>query len=459
MNEKADKETIAIILAAGQGTRMKSKKSKVLHQLVGKPMIRYVLDAVHLAGITRVVLVVGHESETIRAELGDTVEYATQSEQLGTGHAVMQAAESLGKVDGDVLVLYGDTPLVKPETLRTLVQKHAESSATITLLTGQMDDPRGYGRIVRIDSGIAAIVEESAASADQRDIKEINCGMYCFDAAWLCEHLPQLQKSSKGEYYLTDLIEMAAIEKRRIEGTVTAEPEESMGVNDRAQLAEAEELLRWRIRRRMMLAGVTLVHPSSVYIDEGVEIGRDTIVQPGTFLRGTTRIGEDCVIGPYSNILNSTIGNNTTVISSVIEDSAVEDGVTIGPFSHLRPGAHVQANAEIGNFAEIKNSVLGSETKMHHFSYIGDASVGKRVNIAAGTITCNFDAETGKKNRTVLEDDVAVGSDTMLVAPVTLGKGAMTGAGSIVTKDIPADRLAVGMPARAIRKTRRQTGS
>lgn len=454
--EQFMKNIAAIVLAAGQGTRMKSRTSKVLHQLAGKPMIRYVLDAAGSAGVQRVVMVVGHEAEQVRQHLGDAVEYAMQDEQLGTGHAVLQAIRHLSEDVADALVLYGDTPLIRAETLRALIGLHGESHATVTILSAQVDDPEGYGRILRQNGSVVAIVEERLATLEQRAIKEINSGLYCFDVGWLREHLPRLEKNSKGEYYLTDLVAMAAEEGREIACLVAEDAVEAMGVNDRVQLAEAESILRWRVRRRLMLSGVTLVEPSLTFIDDGVEVGRDTIVCPGTFLKGKTRIGEECVIGPNSYVIDSTIGDNCTVFISVVEQSTLERQVTLGPFSHLRPGTHLAAGVHVGNFAEIKSSFVGEASKMHHFSYLGDATVGSNVNVGAGTITCNFDSETGKKSRTIIEDDVALGSDTMLVAPVKVAKGATTGAGSVVTEDIPPDSLALGVPARVVRKVKKK---
>ncbi|MBI2953669.1 MAG: bifunctional UDP-N-acetylglucosamine diphosphorylase/glucosamine-1-phosphate N-acetyltransferase GlmU [Chloroflexi bacterium] len=447
--------SVAIILAAGQGTRMKSKKSKVLHQLAGKPMVRYVIDAVKSAGVERVILVIGHEAEQVRQHLGDNVEFASQSPQLGTGHAVIQAMPWVGDEVENVLVMCGDTPLIRAETLRALLGQHMESRATITMLTARTDNPQGYGRIMRVDRAIVGIVEQGAASDEQKAIDEVNSGIYCFQTGWLRDRLPRLEKSARGEYYLTDLIAMAAHENRTIACLALDDLAEAMGVNDRVQLAEAEAILRWRVRRTLMLSGVTLMEPSTIFVDDGVEIGRDTVVYPGTFIKGDTTIGEDCAIGPNTYIVDSTIGSACTVFASVVENSTVDDRVSVGPFSRLRAGTHLAADVYIGNFAEAKNSSIGQATKMHHFSYLGDATVGSRVNIAAGSITCNFDSETGKKSRTVLEDDVALGSDTLLVAPVALAHGAATGAGSVVTRDIPADSLAVGVPARVVRKLRK----
>lgn len=444
----------AIVLAAGQGTRMKSKISKVLHPLAGWPMIRHVLDAATGAGASRVVVVVGHEAEQVRQALGDAVEYVDQTEQLGTGHAVMQA-ECLLSAEKDVLVLYGDTPLIQGATLRRLIDLHSKKGADISLLTMIVEDPSGYGRILRRDGKVIAVVEDGQATSGQKAIKEVNAGFYCFRGEWLWQQLPGLEKSKKGEYYLTDLVAIAADEGRKMVALTIDDSAEAMGVNDRVQLAEAESILRWRVRRRLMLSGVTLVEPSSTFIDEGVEVGRDCVVYPGAHIKGKTKIGEDCVIGPNSFIVDSTIGQGCAVFYSIVEQSTLEERVSVGPFSHLRPGAHLATGAHIGNFAEIKNSFVGEDTKMHHFSYLGDATVGSRVNVGAGTITCNFDSETGEKSKTIVEDDVALGSDTMLVAPVKVARGATTGAGSVVTRDIPSDSVALGAPAKVVRKVRK----
>ncbi len=441
-----------VVLAAGQGTRMKSKTPKVLHRLAGKPMVCHVLDAVSVLDPSKVVLVIGHEGEQVRRALERSLEFVEQTEQMGTGHAVLRARPLLEGMADHILVLYGDTPLLRGDTLQGLVDLHYRSGATITMLVAQAEDPRGYGRIIRVDGEIRGIVEEQAATEEQKLLREINSGVYCFDAAWLWGHLPEVPLNEKGEYYLTDLIALAPAEGRVVRAFAVEDPDDAMGVNDRVQLAEAESLLQWRIRQQLMLSGVTMVDPGLVFVDADVVIGQDTVIYPGSFLRGRTRIGEGCVIGPNSYIEDSGIAAKCRIFASVVEGAVVDEGVSIGPFSHLRQGAHLAEGVHLGNFAEVKNSFLGHDTKQHHFSYIGDATVGKRVNIGAGTITCNFDAETGEKHRTVIEDDVALGSDTMLVAPVRVGRGGETGAGSVVTKDIPPECLAVGVPAKVVRK-------
>lgn len=450
-------DVAVVILAAGQGVRMKSKLPKVLHKVAGLPMIRHVLAAATAAiSPSDIVLVIGHGGDQIRRELGASVRYVEQSEQLGTGHAVMQAKQSLEGRNGTILVLYGDTPLIQSDTLVRIIERHRSTGATVTMLTGLVDDPAGYGRVVRDERGnVVSVVEERSAPDSQRAIKEINSGVYCFQSEWLWPHLSRLQLSDKGEYYLTDLIGMAVDEGQTVETLRLTDGSEILGINTREQLAEAEMVLRWRVRRRLMASGVTLIDPPSTFVSATANVGQDTIIYPWCLIEGDTVIGADCVIGPNTYIADSHIGDGCYIMASVIEQSELGRGVRVGPFARIRQGAHLAEDVFIGNFAEIKKSRLGKGTKMHHFSYLGDATVGERVNIGAGTITCNFDSETGRKSATVLEDDVAVGSDTMLVAPVRVGSGSSTGAGSVVTRDIPPDSVALGVPARVVRPSRR----
>lgn len=447
--------TAAVILAAGQGTRMKSKLQKVLHPVAGRPMVEHVLEAVADAGIARPVLVVGRQSEQVRRHLGDRVDYVEQAQQLGTGHAVLQARHSpAGKAEA-VLVLYGDTPLVQGTTLRALLEVHAARRPAITMLTATANDPASYGRIVRDPAGrVAGIVEEAAATPEERAIREINSGVYCFHGPWLWERLEGLLPSPKGEYYLTDLVAVAVREGAGVETLTLGEDTEAMGVNDRVTLAEAERIARRRICERLMREGVTIVDPSTTYVDASVTVGRDTVILPNTHLLGRTRIGADCRVGPGTIVEDSVIGDRCRLLASVLEQAVVEDDVTMGPFCHLRPGAHLARGVEMGNYAEVKKSYLGPGTKMHHFSYIGDATLGANVNIGAGTITCNYDSETGRKSQTIVEDEVGLGSDTMLVAPIRIGARSTTGAGSVVTRDLPPDSVAYGVPA-VVKRTRR----
>lgn len=440
-----------VILAAGQGTRMKSKRPKVLHPVAGEPMAKYVLDAATPLQPQRLVLVVGNDASQVRHTLGEEILYVEQPQQLGTGHALLQARDAVGNEAETVLVLYGDTPLITPPILRRLLGCHQEVRATITMLTCCLKEPTGYGRVVRDEARrVLAVVEEAAATTAQKGIQEVNSGMYCFDAAWLWPHLGQIGRNEKGEYYLTDLIAMAIAEGKRVEAVEVEDATEVMGINHRAQLAEAEAAMRARIRHEWMLAGVTLVDPPSTWIDRGVRLHPDVTIHPNTFLQGRTVIGCDCVIGPNTIVRDSVIGERCRILASVVEGATLEDDVDVGPFSHFRPGAHLARGVHVGNFAEIKRSYVGEGSKVGHFSYLGDATLGQKVNIGAGTVTCNYDG--AQKHPTVIEDGVFIGSDTMLVAPVRVGEGARIGAGSVVTRDVPPRSLAYGVPARVIKE-------
>ncbi len=441
----------AIIMAAGQGTRMRSKLPKVLHPLLGQPLIRYSVDTTTRVTGQRPVVIIGHGADEVRKELGEQAEFAIQVEQLGTGHAVQQAAGLLRGQAGLVLVVAADMPLLTEATLRQLVETQKNNSGPLTMLTLLAEEPRGFGRVVRDAQGKPkAIVEEAQATTEQLAIHELNAGAYCIRAEWLWEALTRIPLSPKGEYYLTDLVEIAVAEGVSVQAVTLEEASEAIGINTRIHLAEAEALLRVRINREWMLAGVTIVDPATTYIEPSVTLGVDTVIWPNTHLRGATRIGENCEIGPNTIIRSTQVGDGCKVLSSVLDQAEVEDGVDIGPFAHLRKGAHLAAGVHMGNFGEVKNSYLGPGTKMGHFSYIGDATIAEDVNIGAGTITCNFDGK--QKHPTIIEQGVFIGSDTMLVAPVKIGEGARTGAGSVVTKDVPPYTLAVGVPARHIRK-------
>ncbi|MDE0200782.1 MAG: bifunctional UDP-N-acetylglucosamine diphosphorylase/glucosamine-1-phosphate N-acetyltransferase GlmU, partial [Caldilineaceae bacterium] len=442
----------AVILAAGHGTRMKSTLPKSLHPLAGRPLIEWSLRAVEGLSDLRPVVVVGHARKQVQDYLGERVDYSVQKELLGTGHALMQAKERLYQRADRVLVLYADMPLLRPETLKRLTQLRAGSAhrqnrpAALSLLTVERTDAQGFGRIVRNPNGsVRAIVEEVDCTPEQLAIRELNPGVYCFNAQWLWENISLLTPSASGELYLTDMLAIAVEQGRNVE-TVAAAPEETLGINDRSQMAVAAHALRRRINTEHMLAGVTIVDPASTYIDASVTIGQDSTILPGTHLQGATSVGAGCCIGPNSRIVDSAIGDACRVEYSVIEQARMDRGSEVGPFGHLRPGAHLGEDVHMGNFGEVKNSRLGKGVKMGHFSYIGDATVGENVNVGAGTITCNFDGVS--KNRTVLGDDVFLGSDTLLVAPVTLGARARTGAGSVVTRDVDEDTLVYGVPAR-----------
>jgi len=447
-----------VILAAGEGTRMKSSLPKVLHPLNGKPMVAYALETARALTETLPVLIVGHGAKAVKDAVGDGAVFVEQAEQLGTGHAVLQARESLqGRADL-VLVSYADMPLLTAETLGELVDRQQENVGPITMLALRRENPRGFGRVVRDESGaVIEIVEEAVATAEQLAIRELNAGVYCFDAHWLWSHMDKIPLSlPKEEYYLTDLVGMAVEEERQVQAVVAEDAAETLGINTRVHLAEAEAALRRRINQRWMMCGVTIVDPSTTYVEPGVTIGRDTLIQPNTHLRGETAIGERCTIGPNSIIEDCEIGDECEVLASVLEQAVMEDHADIGPFGHLRKGSRVCEGAHVGNFGELKQSTLGPGAKMGHFSYLGDAEVGPGANVGAGTITCNYDGE--RKHRTVIEEGAFIGSDTMLVAPVRVGKRAKTGAGAVVTRDVPDDALAYGVPAR-VRQEREGQGS
>ncbi len=446
----------AVILAAGQGTRMKSNLPKVMHRVAGKPMVRYALESVRAVGIDQAVLVVGHGAEQVRAAVDPATRFVEQTEQRGTGHAVLQARDVLRGIADSVLVTYADMPLLRAATLQRLIDLHASARATITMLTVRSEDTMGFGRILRNKrERVLGIVEESDATPAQLAIRELNCGVYCFNARWMWERLARLKPSgSKREYYLTDLVAMAVKERRKIESIMLDDVSEVMGINTRVHLARAEKIARERINHALMEAGVTLIDPATTYIDAEVEIGGDTVIEPNTHLKGKTRIGANCRIGPNAMLRDAIVGDDCEIIASVVREAVLEEHVHAGPFANLRAGTHLARNVYIGNYGEVKNSYVGEDTHIGHFSYVGDAQLGARVNIGAGTITANYDGT--RKNRTVIGDDAFIGSDTILRAPVTIGARAVTGAGSVVTKDVPADSVAVGAPARVIRKISKQ---
>ncbi len=443
--------TDVVILAAGEGTRMLSTLPKPLHPLLGKPLIEFVLEASESLSEKPPVMVVGYGADLIKDRLGERVRFVEQVELLGTGHAVQQVEELLSGNSDLVLILYGDMPLIRLSTLKSIIETQDSHDGPMTILTVESANPRGFGRINRDSGGnIRAIVEEADASPEELLITELNAGIYCFRSDWLWPSLKKLGISPKGEYYLTDLVSLAAEEGLSIKSVLAEDPEELIGINTRVHLAESSQILRKRINQELMLSGVTIIDPSSTYIDPEVMVGRDTMIFPNTYLQGNTVLGQKCLIGPGTRIFNSQIGNSCEIEFSVIESSIVEDGVDIGPFSHLRKGAHLGPGVHVGNFGEIKDSYLGEGSKMGHFSYVGNAQIGKDVNIGAGAITCNYDGK--EKHQTVIKDGVFIGSDSMLVAPLEIGENSSTGAGSVVTKDVPPDTVVVGMPARQISK-------
>lgn len=437
-----------VILAAGQGTRMKSKKAKVLHTVGGKPMVVRAVETAETLKSDRLVVVVGRDADAVTATVQGRAETVTQAEQLGTGHAVMQAAEALSGLGGIVVVCYADMPLLRPETIQRLIDgQNGNAGGPITMLTVTLPDPRGFGRIVRGASGdVTAIVEEAECTPEQLTIRELNAGVYAFDGNWLWEALRQIKPKKKGEYYLTDLIEMAVAEGKRVIGVNTSDSDEVIGVNNRVHLSEAETILRRRVNHALMLSGVTIIDPATTYIDEGVQIGMDTVILPNTTLRGKTVIGQDCVIGPDTLIESCTIGDSCEIRQSVLEFATLENDVDMGPFGHLRKGAYLEEGVHMGNFGEVKSSRLGKGTRMGHFSYIGDAEIGEDVNIGAGTITVNYDGVN--KHKTKIGKRSFIGSDTMLIAPIEVEEDAATAAGSVVNKKVPTGHIAIGVPAR-----------
>lgn len=438
----------AVILAAGLGTRMRSQTPKALHRVCGREMVSLALGAAREAGLEHAVVVTPPDDARFRAALGDAALYATQTQPLGTGDALMQAHSALTGVD-NIVVLYGDAPLIRPRTLADMMRRHDESEAAVTLLTSSAVNPDGMGRIERdADGGISAIVEQVYADENTLSIREVNCGFYCFRTAWLWRNLERLLPPPGGEVSLTDLIQVAATQGMGVVSVSSDDHHEAMGVNNRVQLAEAEAVMRRRIRERWMLEGVTMPDPSSVYIDFDVALGQDTIVMPNTHIRGRTRIGAGCEIGPNAIIDNAIIGDGCAITASVVRDSTLENSVNVGPFSHIRGVSHIESGVHIGTSAEVKNSRLGTQTKMKHFSAIGDADLGARVNIGAGSITCNFDGVA--KHRTTIGSGAFIGSGTLLVAPIRVGEGAATGTGSVVTRDVAAGAFVAGMPARKV---------
>ncbi len=444
----------SVILAAGQGTRMKSDLPKVLHPVCGKPMVWHALQAAKDVSPETPVMIIGHGADRVREEIGSAARFVVQAERLGTGHAVQQAESTLKGQTDLVLVSAADMPLLSGETLTKLVDTQKANTGPMTMLTIIADDPRGFGRIVRgEDGGVQAIVEEADATPEQKAIKELNVGAYCFDANWLWDALANVPLSAKGEYYLTDTVGLAVDAGLRVEAITLEDAVEAIGVNTRIHLSEAEAGMRSRVNRRHMLNGITFIDSASTYIGMDVQIGSDTVIQPNTHLRGETTIGSGCEIGPNTIITDCKIGDRCEILSSVLEKATLEDDVDMGPFARLRKGAYLSKGVHMGNFGEVKDSVLREGVKMGHFSYIGNADIGKDTNIGAGTITCNYDGE--KKHHTKIGENVFIGSDTMLVAPLELGDRGRTGAGAVVTKNVKEDTLVVGMPARAIRNLKK----
>lgn len=446
-----------VILAAGQGTRMKSRIPKVLHKVCGKELIYYVVDCMSkTAKMQKLVTVVGCGADAVIEYLHNfrNVDHVFQKERLGSAHALLQAKNKLKNCDGHLIVMCGDTPLVKAETLKSLLKYHVKNKNDATVLSGNVENPFGYGRIVRNSAGnVICIVEEKSADDKQKQIKEINSGIYCFNLKVLWKELYKVDnKNNKKEYYLTDVISILNNDGYKTDAVAITTEEEILGINDRKQLAEAQEILRLRKLDSLMASGVTIVDPKTVYIENDVVIGQDSVIKPNTFIEGNTKIGENCVIGPDTTITGAVIKDDVFVTYSYIEDSEIENNVKIGPFTHIRPKSVLKENVKVGNFSEVKKSVVGAGSKVNHLSYIGDAQIGKNVNIGAGTITCNYDGKN--KFRTVINDDVFVGSNVNLVAPVNIGKKVLIAAGSTITDDVLPNKLTIAR-ARQIIKVRK----
>lgn len=456
MNET--KPLNVLVMAAGLGTRMKSKRAKVLHELGGRPLIAHVVRTAQSLEPKTILVIVGHQAEEVEqavlAEVGELASFAIQAKQRGTGDAVESARKQLEDSDSLVLLLSGDVPLIRAETLRKLIEHHRATDAACTILAVRLENPTGYGRIIRDENGwLEKIVEQKDASEEERKVREINSGIYCFESNDLFEALKRVEpKNQQGEYYLTDVAEILNSSGRKVEVVIHTDAREVSGINTRAELAEFENLIRRNAVRRLMLeAGVTFIDPSHAYISPDAEIGRDTVIYPNVAIEGNTVIGENCVIRSGARISNSKLGDNVTVKDhSIIMDSEVASNCSVGPFAHLRMNAVLEEKATVGNFVEVKKSRLKRGVKAMHLTYLGDATIGERTNIGAGTVTCNYDGKN--KHETIIEDDVKIGSDTMLVAPVRVGSRSVTGAGSVVTKDVPPDSLVAGVPAEVKKK-------
>ncbi len=444
---------VAVVLAAGKGTRMRSSLPKVLHPVAGRPMLLLICDTVRAAGIGRIVVVTAAEDDDVARTVREQVpgaRVAPQHEPLGTGHAALAARDCAGDA-AHVLILNSDLPLLTERTLRDLMQRHLDVRSALTFLTAYLEDPTGYGRVRRQNGRIQGIVEETESDAVTRGQPEVNAGLYAAESEWLWPALGALRPGPRGELYLTDIIANAVEQTGGVEGFQIVESSEVQQVSNRTELARAEQIMRERIRRRVMLDGVTLVDPATTYIDAGVTIGPDTTLLPGVHLLGETVVGSGCRIGPAAVLRDTTVGDRCEIGGSTIEGSTLADGVTVGPYCHVRPGSTIEADVRLGNYAEIKASRIGAGTRIGHFSYVGDAEVGTNVNIGAGAVTVNYDGE--EKHRTSIGDDAFIGSDSMLIAPVEVGAGARTAAGSVITRNVPPGALAVGVPARV-----RQTG-
>lgn len=431
-----------IILAAGKGTRMKSKLPKVLHKVAGKEMLQHVIDAAKSAGSTREVVIIGNGAELVKEKISD-VEFVLQEEQLGTGHAVLCAKKNFSDSEGTLLVLCGDTPLFTGELLKNFANAHENSKAAATVLTAVMPDATGYGRIIREENGeFKKIVEHKDATQDEKKISEVNAGIYCFDVKKLFSALTQVKnENAQGEYYLPDVLTILKNSGEKISAVVAEDYTQTLGINSRVQLAEAEKVLRQRKNISLMESGVTIIDPATTFIDCEVEIGQDTIIYPNTYLEGKTKIGEDCLIGPNTRFTNMKVGDNVQAQFCYCHDSEICEKVILGPYVHIRPGSKIFAKVKIGNFVEVKNSNIGEGSKLPHLQYLGDTDMGAGCNIGCGSITVNYDGK--KKFRTTIGDNVFVGCNSNLVAPVTLENNSYVGAGSTITDNVPENNLAI----------------
>ena len=445
------KKSKTIILAAGQGTRMHSQKPKVLHQVCGKNILDYVVEASKASGISDIGVIVGCQAETVKASLSPEIETILQKEQLGTGHAVLQALPFFNELKGNLIVLVGDAPLIRPETIQGLVAIHEKNGYAATVLTAEFANPTGYGRMIKNAANeLIKIVEEKDASPEEKKVTEINSGMYCFDTQTLISALKELKTDNvQGEYYLTDVIEIMRKMGKTAGTYTTPDCEDIHAVNSRSQLAEAEAVMRKRINRKLMDAGVTMIDPATTYISSQTIVGQDTILYPGVILEGETAIGSNTTIGANSRLVNAKIGNDVTIQISTILDSEVDDGTSIGPYAYIRPGSKIGKHCKVGDFVEVKNSTMGDGAKASHLTYIGDGDVGENVNLGCGTVFVNYDGK--KKYRTVVEKDAFVGCNTNLIAPVTVKEGAYIAAGSTITDDVPEESLAIAR-ARQVNK-------
>ncbi|SEN64203.1 bifunctional UDP-N-acetylglucosamine diphosphorylase/glucosamine-1-phosphate N-acetyltransferase GlmU [Lihuaxuella thermophila] len=433
----------AIVLAAGKGTRMKSQKHKVLHPVCGKPIIDHIIGQLSELNTAKTILVVGHQAESIKEYLGDKVRFVEQKEQLGTAHAVMQAKPLLENETGITLVLNGDHPLFTSETLSKLIEEHQRSQAAATVLTARLENPSGYGRIVRrTDGSVDRIVEHKDATAEELKINEVNTGTFCFDNQKLFSALSLVNNdNAQGEYYLPDVISILREQGERISAEVISDSDEAMGVNDRLQLAEAEAIMRRRILQTHMLNGVSIVDPSNTYIEADVTIGPDTVIEPGTFLRGKTKIGAGCHIGPQADLTDVVVADHAKIKYAVIDSSQVDQNASIGPYAYIRPGTHLGEETKVGCFVDLKKTRLGKGSKVSHLAYVGDAEVGEHVNIGCGAVTVNYDGKN--KHKTIIEDGAFIGCNVNLIAPVSVKKGGYVAAGSTINQDVPENAFAI----------------